>query len=209
MRSPKDEIPLEIKGVHRKILAALWDQKWVSTDRLLKLTSQGQFARRVRELRNEFGFPIEAKIKNGEYFYHLQSRHPKSPTRRRPYFTPSQKKEIVAKTGTICNICKQKPKDNAALMWDHRIPFNKGGETSAENGQLLCAFCNNLKRQACGICNAPNCENCLFSYPEIAQMTCVLGFDDRLWKFISEAARDEKLSPQEFIISLVKEKSEF
>jgi len=75
------------------------------------------------------------------------------------------------------------------LMWDHKIPFDRNGDTVTSNGQPLCRNCNNLKKQACGTCVRDTCEGCLFAFPEESANIVVLAMDeDTLARIRSYAA---------------------
>lgn len=160
-----ETIPPKLRGVYRTILEMLWEMEWVSSKDILKQTGQAEYARRIRELRGEFGYPIAQKMMEGEPHYRLEGRTPAFLTRRRKYFSEREKKEITGRDGIICNICKQRG-EGVQLMWDHRIPFDCGGDTNGRNGQILCVTCNNIKRRACGSCTKDSCDECLFAYPE-------------------------------------------
>jgi len=160
-----DSIPPNLRGVYRTILEMLWGMEWVSSKVILEKTGQAEYARRIRELRGEFGFPIAQRIIDGEPHYHLEGRAPAFSTRRRKYFSEKDKKGIAGRGEVMCNICKQRG-DGVQLMWDHRVPFDCGGDTNSQNGQILCVTCNNIKRRACGSCTKDSCDACLFAYPE-------------------------------------------
>ena len=52
-------------------------------------------------------------------------------------------------------------------MADHRIPIEKGGNSSdAKDYQLLCFYCNKTKWQICSICKDSKCTDCALAYPE-------------------------------------------
>lgn len=72
-------------------------------------------------------------------------------------FNPSQRIDLWEKQGGIIGKCdavcpetnKKIPFDEVfdAELWqaDHIIPWSKGGKTTIENGQLICAFANKIK----------------------------------------------------------------
>lgn len=204
---PTADTPQNVTGVHRKILEKLWSMEWVPSKELLALTGQAEYARRVRELRGEWGYSIEEEIVNGEHHYRLANQKPRSEARRRQYFTPKQKGEITARDGVSCNLCKYVPPNGrieGALMWDHRTPLDKGGDTTAANGQLLCVSCNNLKRRTCGECPREGCSECLLSHPEHAAGSCILAFDKDTWTRLRARADGEGVTPQELVGRIVK-----
>ena len=207
MSPSSDSIPRNVTGIHRKILRRLWSKEWVPSKDLLALTGQAEYARRLRELRREWGYSIENKIIKGEHHYRLSRRRPKSAERRRKYFAPKQRSEIILRTGIRCNLCKFEPPKGQIegwLMWDHRTPFDRGGDTISANGQLLCVSCNNLKRRTCGECVKEDCGQCLLSNPELAAGTCILAFDKDTWIRLKKRAESEDLAVPEFAGRLVK-----
>lgn len=179
-----DSIPPNLRGVYRTILEMLWGMEWVSSKDILGKTGQAEYARRIRELRGEFGYPIAQRTVGGEHHYRLEGRTPAFSTRRRKYFSDKDKREIVARDGFRCNICRQEG-DGVQLMWDHRIPFDCGGETDSLNGQILCVTCNNIKRRACGSCAKETCEGCLFAYPEKGMHLIVIDLGSGLHERLS------------------------
>ncbi len=58
------------------------------------------------------------------------------------YIPAPVRRQVWARDGGRCVQCGSE----RALRFDHIIPFSKGGATTVENLQLLCANCNNLKR---------------------------------------------------------------
>jgi hypothetical protein len=88
--------------------------------------------------------------------------------------------EILKKQDNKCNLCgsflkSQKnieptvyAKDRVRLVWDHRTPVEKNGDSQQENFQALCFYCNKCKWQICSPCNdAPeNCPKCALAKPE-------------------------------------------
>lgn len=59
-------------------------------------------------------------------------------------FTESQKREAYEKQRGICKKCNKKF-DLSEMQADHITPWSKGGKTTADNCQLLCADCNRRK----------------------------------------------------------------
>lgn len=57
--------------------------------------------------------------------------------------------EIATRDGEFCAHCGD---NTAKLALDHVIPVAKGGESVAENLQLLCAECNRLKGKLVYVC---------------------------------------------------------
>ncbi len=62
-------------------------------------------------------------------------------------FTPSMKRSAYERQGGVCPKCK-KHFEIDAMQADHIMPWAKGGPTTAENCQMLCARCNRHKSDA-------------------------------------------------------------
>jgi hypothetical protein len=154
-------------------------------------------------LRGEFGYPIEREVRNGEFHYRLTGHTPTFATRRRKYFSEKQKREILARCGPRCAICKQEAPGptlsevSETLMWDHRVPFDNLGETTSKNGQPLCRDCNNIKRQACSTCPRIDCTGCLWAYPERATGRLLVSFSEEDYTVLKSLADKQKISVTE------------
>lgn len=61
-------------------------------------------------------------------------------------FTEKQKKEILKRGNYCCAICGKGKKDGVELHIDHIKPKELGGRAIVENGQILCAQHNFLKK---------------------------------------------------------------
>lgn len=59
-------------------------------------------------------------------------------------------------------------KDRVRLVWDHRVPVEKGGDSDQGNYQGLCFYCNKCKWQICNICTSSHgeCAGCALAFPE-------------------------------------------
>lgn len=93
--------------------------------------------------------------------------------------TAQEKKSIRDKQKGKCNFCGSNilskdeistntyAKDRRREVFDHRKPVEKGGDSSLDNFQGLCFYCNKSKWQICNICNIENCEDqCVLCNPE-------------------------------------------
>ena len=95
--------------------------------------------RAIRSL-SQKGFLI--KIKKGVYKYDpefIQNRELED-------FTPAQKNAILKRDGYRCAVCGKGIKDGVELHIDHIKPKDLGGKATIENGQVLCAQHNFLKK---------------------------------------------------------------
>lgn len=61
-------------------------------------------------------------------------------------FTAAQKKEILERDGYRCVVCGRGIKDGVELHIDHIKPKYLGGKATIENGQVLCAQHNFIKK---------------------------------------------------------------
>lgn len=199
-----EPIPSSARGVYRLILEMLWNMEWVPSKEILERTGQAEYARRIRELRGEFGYPIAQLIMGGTPHYRLESRAPSFRTRRRKYFTERQKKDISARDGEKCNICTRNG-DAVQLMWDHRVPFEYGGETDSANGQMLCVTCNNIKRKACGSCANESCDKCLFARPELGRGLVIVDLDETMRARLAEISVELGMTPVEVASKFIRD----
>ncbi len=92
----------------------------------------------------------------------------------------NQAKEILRIQNSKCNFCgsllrsrrdidhKTYAKDRVRLVWDHRTPVEKGGNSEQSNFQALCFYCNKSKWQICSFCEdgPQNCPDCALASPE-------------------------------------------
>lgn len=95
--------------------------------------------RAIRSL-SQKGFLI--KIKKGVYKYDpdfIKKRELED-------FTPAQKKAILERDGYRCVICGRGEKEGVELQIDHIRPKDLGGKATIENGQVLCAQHNFIKK---------------------------------------------------------------
>lgn len=95
--------------------------------------------RGIRKLYQE-GFLI--KVKKGIYKYdpnYVNKRKFKN-------FTLKQKKEIFKRDEYRCVQCGRSQDDGYELHADHRVPQDKRGKKTVDNGQTLCSICNFRKK---------------------------------------------------------------
>lgn len=61
-------------------------------------------------------------------------------------FTPEIKEEIFKRDNYKCVVCGRGREDGIEICADHKIPKDKGGSNTVENGQTLCAQHNLIKK---------------------------------------------------------------
>lgn len=95
-----------------------------------------------RSIRNlhQTGFLI--KVKKGIYRYESDAVKQKE----LEDFTPEQKKQIFERDGYRCVQCGRRKDEGYELHADHRVPKDKGGKATVDNGQTLCSVCNFRKK---------------------------------------------------------------
>ncbi|MGQ9915734.1 MAG: HNH endonuclease [Thermogutta sp.] len=109
-----------------------------------------EYARRVRELRTEEGFPIATRhtgrpdLKVGQYILLSSDRRSQEHDRRIP---ESEQKKIYARDQNACRICnwtiQQWREDDARILeLHHLLPHARGGRNAADNIVVLCSRCH-------------------------------------------------------------------
>jgi len=61
-------------------------------------------------------------------------------------FSPEVKKAIFKRDGYRCIVCRRGKEDGVEIHADHKIPLDKGGTNTVNNGQTLCSEHNFLKK---------------------------------------------------------------
>ncbi len=125
--------------------------KVMSSDELREIAGKSEWARRVRELRNEEGYLIlthndRGDLKPGEYL--LENPKPQ------PAFERSISKELRAyvldRNGFTCQMCgavageahPYDPTRKTRLHLGHILDKSQGGKDEASNLRALCSVCN-------------------------------------------------------------------
>lgn len=161
------------------ILKILWAGNLVEGSEVFKEIQQTEYDRRIRELR-ESGWQIETIGTK----YRLISHH-KLPGNKRTYPSPKQKKEVFLRDKGICQICRSQ---DGNIQYDHKVPWDRLGQTEVKNLQLLCRPCNVEKRGACKRCTLETCEDCPYAYPELYGTRMVLMLDSTIVESIRNEA---------------------
>lgn len=125
--------------------------KVVKTQKLRKVAGTSEYARRIRELRDQEGMQIRSHIdrhdlKPGEYILESLVR---VPTLGRG-ISPQIRNEILERNGFTCQLCGAGPGDQdpfnpnrkLRLHIDHIIPLSQGGTNDKDNLRVLCSACN-------------------------------------------------------------------
>lgn len=162
----------------KQILDGKFEPSWIQ-DRY------GDANKPFSELWTEEGFScIHAEGMQGNRQYVLRPEdhhllfHPNAKAER-IQISNEQKTIILTRQQNKCNICgallrnSQQinvhtfAKDRTKTEYDHRIPVDRGGETSIDNMQALCHYCNKCKRQMCFVCRLHQCSSeCALVTPE-------------------------------------------
>ncbi|MEN8756716.1 MAG: HNH endonuclease signature motif containing protein [Akkermansiaceae bacterium] len=140
-------------GARAKLRAYFLDHigKVMSSDELREVAGISEWARRIRELRNQEGFQIlthndRSELKPGEYL--LENPKPQ------PAFERSISKELRAlvldRNGFTCQMCgavageshPYDPNRKTRLHLGHIVDKSQGGEDTPENLRALCSVCN-------------------------------------------------------------------
>lgn len=107
----------------------------------------------------------------------------------REQISSTEKQQVLEKQNGRCNFCGSilkestaiKPhtfaKDRVSMEFDHRIPVDRGGESSVDNYQALCHYCNKCKRQMCFVCHEDCNTTCALVTPEEYSIVLATGED--------------------------------
>lgn len=125
--------------------------KVLTTQKIRKVGGISEYARRIRELRDEEGFQIKshvdrADLKPGEYI--LETLERKLVIART--ISPQLRNEILERNGFSCQLCGAGPGDpdpfnpnrKVRLHVDHIKPLSQGGRDNKNNLRVLCSACN-------------------------------------------------------------------
>lgn len=172
----------------KKILKGKYKESWIK-DRY------GDANKPFSELWTEEGFScIHAEGLQGNRKYVLRKKDHDSlfnPNAKavREQISASDKLIILNRQKNRCNICgallKESgaiqlhtfAKDRVSLEYDHRIPVDRGGDSSIDNFQALCHYCNKCKRQMCFVCHKECSSSCVLVSPENNTVVLATGED--------------------------------
>jgi 5-methylcytosine-specific restriction endonuclease McrA len=128
--------------------------------------------RTIRQLHQE---GILIKVKKGVYRYDPDKIKEKEIFD----FPPEVKQKIFERDNYKCVVCGRGPKDGVEICADHKIPRDRGGDNSLENGQTLCMEHNLIKK------NYSQTEAGKRYFIKIYE-TAVKNNDERMIKFCKE-----------------------
>lgn len=198
-----------IRGAKRAIIEELWGVgdrfpgSWVPSPRLLKVTGQKYFDRRIRELRDELGCDIEMAVVEGVHSYRIKSQS-LAAANPRLYLTSSQKKKLLQRDSFTCKVCGRESKsDTKRLQADHKVPLIRRGDHADSNWQILCVECNVAKRGACRDCEL-DCKQCPWAFPEEVGVVVPLRVESELLSEMRSRVEGGPNAMERWIIELIK-----
>jgi hypothetical protein len=123
----------------------------VTTGQIRQVGRISEYARRIRELRDEEGMQIKSHIdrpdlKPGEYILKTLERLPVIGRG----ISPQLRNEILERNGFTCQLCGAgagdpdpfNPGRKLRLHIDHIVPISQGGTNDKGNLRVLCSACN-------------------------------------------------------------------
>ncbi len=128
--------------------------KIVTTKKIRRVAGISEYARRIRELRDEEGYQImshndRGAFKPGQYILETLKRNPVVSRN----ISPQLRNEILERNGYTCQRCGAGPDDTdpdnsgrkIRLHIDHIKPISQGGTDNKNNLRVLCSACNQGK----------------------------------------------------------------
>ncbi len=125
--------------------------KVVTTQEIRKVAGISEYARRIRELKDDEGMQIRTHndrhdLRPGEYILESLDRHPVIDRG----ISPQLRTEILERNGYTCQHCGAGPGDpdpfdpkrKLRLHIDHIFPKSQGGSDEKDNLRVLCSACN-------------------------------------------------------------------
>lgn len=125
--------------------------KVITTQKIRKVGGISEYARRIRELRDEEGYQIKshvdrADLKPGQYILEILEQKPVIARA----ISPQLRNEIFERNGFTCQLCGAgagdpdpfNPNRKVRLHIDHIKPISQGGTDEKDNLRVLCSACN-------------------------------------------------------------------
>jgi hypothetical protein len=123
----------------------------LTTQQIREVANISEYARRIRELRDQEGLQIKSHIDRGdlkpnEYILETLERKPAIDQG----ISPPLRNEILERNGFTCQLCGAGPGDTdpfnpsrkVRLHIDHIIPISQGGTNDKNNLRVVCSACN-------------------------------------------------------------------
>lgn len=148
------DIPHEVgQGSRARVLRYLLAnlRRIVNSDEIRKAAKSSEWARRLRELRDEFGYPIlshkdRRELKPGQYLLETDVRNPALPRT----ISKETRAFVLERNGYTCQMCglaasdpdPLHPGQKIRLTMGHIIDKSKGGSDTPENLRAVCTNCN-------------------------------------------------------------------
>jgi hypothetical protein len=148
------KIPIEVgKGSRARVLRYLLANvgRIVNSDDIREAAESSEWARRLRELRDEFGYPIlshkdRRQLKPGQYLLETEVRNPALPRS----ISGETRAFVLERNGYTCQMCGLAASDpdplhpglKVRLTMGHIIDKSKGGTDRPENLRAVCTNCN-------------------------------------------------------------------
>jgi hypothetical protein len=126
----------------------------INKEEIIKVAGIAEWARRVRELRDEYGWKISSfndrsDLKPGQYV--LESDVQGDANLR--YVSETQRRRIMERDNSRCVLCGQGKGEihkitgkKVRLVIDHLVPVSEGGSNEDDNLRTLCSVCNHLRK---------------------------------------------------------------
>lgn len=185
-------------GVWQKLLDALSQRigEVVSNEKLIKVSGQHNYARRVRELRAE-GWDIVWQAKNGGG-YVLRSKE-KISKPADAYINLKLRQKVLERDNYTCQQCGYKAGEKYAdgelvkLEVDHIMPLHDKGKTEEGNLWTLCSRCNAGKKS-------------LLAYPETMKNKIVsLNLPDDIREQVTKSALKESRTVNSILLKAIRD----
>lgn len=167
-------------GVWQKLLNTLYLDlgNIVPNEKLIKVSGQHNYARRVRELRAE-GWDIVYSASPRGYILRSTDKTVKNVD---AYINLKLRQKVLERDRYTCQLCGHKANEKYAdgesvkLEVDHIVPLEQNGKTVEENLWTLCSRCNAGKKS-------------LLNYPETVKNRIIsVNLPDDMRKKLSELA---------------------
>ena len=191
----KSKLPTnrKLSAVKDLMLRTLWEagdtfpRPWVSSDKLLELSQQKYFDRRLRECRDRLGCDLETAPVDGRHAWRLASATLTEAVDR-SYLSASQKRKLFQDHNNTCALCGTQIQAGVrGLQADHKVPLSRGGSNDLENWQPVCHDCNVGKRAACKGCG-DECPKCAWAYPERTGIRLTVSVDSEILSALKKKA---------------------